>query len=157
MWSRPGAGTPFISTQVGHLLLEVTSPAYADPIRKMTNSFKLSDLWLARVLTPCFLSACLPCLLCPLVSVGPPSGGSPRTHFPTLTPTPTPTPIPTPRPQPQPQPHIQPLCPLVCRSTFRRISQDTAHFERFANGLMNETNSQVGISNVTLIGTLTPP
>jgi ubiquitin conjugation factor E4 B len=29
------------------------------------------------------------------------------------------------------------------RLTFRRISQDTQQFVRFANGLMNETNSLV--------------
>ncbi|CAN0561873.1 unnamed protein product, partial [Ectocarpus sp. 12 AP-2014] len=29
------------------------------------------------------------------------------------------------------------------RSTFRRISQDTGKFVRFANGLMNESNSLV--------------
>lgn len=34
---------------------------------------------------------------------------------------------------------------VVCarRSTFRRISQDTGKFVRFANGLMNESNSLV--------------
>ena len=32
---------------------------------------------------------------------------------------------------------------LPNRSTFRRISQDTGKFVRFANGLMNESNSLV--------------
>lgn len=32
---------------------------------------------------------------------------------------------------------------LLNRSTFRRISQDTGKFVRFANGLMNESNSLV--------------
>lgn len=36
------------------------------------------------------------------------------------------------------RPHL-----LRCRSTFRRISQDTNKFVRFANGLMNESNSLV--------------
>jgi len=32
---------------------------------------------------------------------------------------------------------------IGCRTTFRRISQDTNHFVRFANGLMNESNALV--------------
>ena len=35
------------------------------------------------------------------------------------------------------------LCATSCRSTFRRISQDTKQFVNFANGLMNETNNLI--------------